>query len=369
MNMRQQVLAWLGILAAIITLLVLLSNVLLPFVAAMGVAYFLDPLADRLERRGLSRTVATVLIIFGFFLLTTLAFTLLIPVVVTQLESFIGRLPALTAMFNERVLPYVQDVADRFNIDLRSNVQQALEDNKGQAMKVLGDLVNGLLGGGWAIFNMLSLLVITPVVGFYLLRDWDHMVARIDAYLPRDHAETIRAQAHEIDRVLAGFVRGQILVCLFLATFYGLGLSLLGLQFGLFIGVTAGMISFIPYIGSLLGFVVSVGVALAQFWPDWIWIGLVAGVFALGQFIEGNFLQPKLVGERVGLHPVWVIFALLAGGALFGFVGILIAVPLFAVIGVLMRFTFDRYRESWLYRPGEPPEEPPQSPPPTPPAA
>lgn len=362
MSMRQQMLAWIGIFAAIITLLVLLSNVLLPFVAGMGVAYFLDPIADRLEKRGMSRTVATVLIMVAFFLVAILAITLLVPVVVNQLESFVERMPQLIQMFNDRVLPYVQGIADRFNIDLRTNVQQALEDNKAQAMSVIGNVVNGLLGGGWAVFNMLSLLVITPVVGFYLLRDWDHMMARVDAYLPRDHAETIREQAREIDRVLAGFVRGQILVCLFLATFYGLGLSLLGLQFGLFIGVTAGMISFIPYIGSLLGFVVSMGVALAQFWPDYIWIGLVAVVFGLGQFIEGNFLQPKLVGERVGLHPVWVIFALLAGGALFGFVGILIAVPLFAVIGVLMRFAFTRYRESWLYRPGEPPDSPPPQP-------
>lgn len=365
MSMRQQLLAWIGIFAAIITLLILLSNVLLPFVAGMGVAYFLDPVADRLERRGMSRTWATLLIMFVFFLVAILSITLLVPVVMNQLESFVDRMPQLLQAFNDRLLPYAQEVAGRFNIDLRGNVQEALESNKAQAMKVVGDVVNGLLGGGWAVFNMLSLLVITPVVGFYLLRDWDHMMARVDAYLPRDHAEIIREQAREIDRVLAGFVRGQILVCLFLATFYGLGLSLLGLQFGLFIGIMAGMLSFIPYIGSLLGFVVSVGVALAQFWPDYLWIGLVAGVFGLGQFIEGNFLQPKLVGERVGLHPVWVIFALLAGGTLFGFVGILIAVPLFAIIGVLMRFAFVRYRESWLYRPGEPPESPPPQPAPT----
>lgn len=366
MNTREQSLTWVGITAAFFAILVLFSNILLPFVAGMAVAYFLDPLADWLERRGLSRTLAALLITIGFFVAAIAAFTLLIPVVVSQLDSFISRLPAFIAMFNERVLPYVQDVAGRLGIDLRGNVQQALEENKGQAMKVLGDLVNGLLGGGWALFNMLSLLVITPVVGFYLLRDWDRMVARIDAYLPLDHAETIRAQAREIDRVLAGFVRGQILVCLFLATFYGIGLSVLGLQFGLFIGVTAGMISFIPYIGSVLGFVVSVGVALAQFWPDYIWIGLVAGLFILGQFIEGNFLQPKLVGDRVGLHPVWVIFALLAGGSLFGFVGMLIAVPLFAVIGVLMRLAFERYRQSWLFRPGEPPQDSTTNPPPYP---
>jgi len=224
-------------------------------------------------------------------------------------------------------------------------------------MKVVGGVLTGLLGGGQAIFNVLSLLVITPVVGFYLLRDWDHMIARINDYLPLDHAETIREQAREIDKVLAGFVRGQMLVCLFLAGFYGIGLTALGLQFGLFIGVTAGMISFIPYVGTTLGFVASVGIAIAQYWNEPLWIGLVAGVFILGQLIEGNVLHPVLIGDRVGLHPVWIMFALLAGGSLFGFVGILIAVPLFAVIGVLTRFALERYRESYLYRPGAAPKK------------
>ncbi|WP_298720768.1 AI-2E family transporter [uncultured Ferrovibrio sp.] len=354
MTERQQYAAW-GIIAAVtIALLVLLSPILLPFVAGMAIAYFLDPVADWLERRGLSRTLATSVIVIIFFLVALLLFILLIPVVVSQLGAFIERLPEYMGMLRHRVMPYVQDVAARFGIDLQFEVQQALSNNREQAMKVLGEVVNGLLGGGWAVFNALSLVVITPVVAFYLLRDWDRMIARIDAYLPRDHVETIRTQAMEIDRVLAGFVRGQVMVCLFLAFFYGIGLTALGLQFGLFIGITAGMISFIPYVGSALGFIASVGVALVQFWPDWIWIGAVAGLFALGQFIEGNFLQPKLVGDRVGLHAVWVIFALLAGGSLFGFVGVLLAVPMFAVIGVLARYTLERYRQSKLYKPGTP---------------
>lgn len=204
---------------------------------------------------------------------------------------------------------------------------------------------------------MLSLLVITPVVSFYLLRDWDNMISHINEYLPLDHAGTIREQACEIDRVLAGFVRGQMLVCLFLAAFYGLGLTVLGLEFGLFIGITAGMISFIPYVGTVLGFVVGIGVAVAQFWNEPVWIAAVAGVFIVGQMIEGNVLHPVLIGDRVGLHPVWIMFALLAGGSLFGFVGILVSVPLFAVIGVLARFALERYRQSYLYRPGAPPKK------------
>lgn len=355
MTAREQYIAWGVIVGTIVLLLVLLSPILLPFVAGMAVAYFLDPIADRLERWGMSRSWATTLIVVLFFLVAILLFILLIPAVINQLGSFIERLPEYIGILRDRVFPYIQDVASRFGIDLQFEVQRVLSNNREQAMKVLGDVLNGLLGGGWAVFNALSLVVITPVVSFYLLRDWDRLVAKVDAYLPREHAETIRAQAREIDRVLAGFVRGQVMVCLFLAAFYGIGLSVLGLQFGLFIGVTAGAISFIPYIGSALGFIVSVGVALAQFWPDFIWIGLIAGLFALGQFIEGNFLQPKLVGDRVGLHAVWIIFALLAGGSLFGFVGVLLAVPIFAVIGVLARFALERYRQSRLYRPVVPP--------------
>ena len=356
MTLRQQYIAWVIIAALAVALLILFRPILLPFVAGMAVAYFLDPVADRLERWGLPRTVATLLIILAFFLIAILLLTFLVPVAVHQLESFIKHLPEYIAWFNGRVLPYIESLTRRFGIDLRGNVEQALSGNSGQTVAMLGNVLNSLLGGGWAIFNAVSLLVITPVVGFYLLRDWDHMIARIDAYLPRDHAETIRTQALEIDRVLAGVVRGQVLVCLFLAAFYGIGLSVAGLQFGLFIGLTAGMISFIPYVGTTLGFAVSVGVAIVQFWPDWVMIAVIAGIFAVGQFIEGNILHPKLIGDRVGLHPVWIIFALLAGGTLFGFLGVLLAVPVFAVIGVLARFLLERYRKSLLYRPGASPD-------------
>ncbi len=358
MSYRQQAIAWIAILVTSIALLVLLRDMLLPFVAGMAIAYFLDPSADWMERRGFRRWVATLLIIGLFFVVAILIVVLLVPLVSDQFAKFMDHLPEYIFWFNERVLPYVQGVARSFGIDLQTlDPKTALAGNGEQVMKVVGGVLTGLLGGGQAVFNVLSLLVITPVVGFYLLRDWDHMVARIDSYLPLDHAETIREQAREIDKVLAGFVRGQMLVCLFLAAFYGLGLTLFGLQFGLFIGITAGMISFIPYVGTALGFVVGIGVAVAQFWNEPVWIAAVAGVFIVGQMIEGNVLHPVLIGDRVGLHPVWIMFALLAGGSLFGFVGILISVPLFAVIGVLMRFTLERYRASYLYRPGAPPKK------------
>jgi len=196
----------------------------------------------------------------------------------------------------------------------------------------------------------MSLLIITPVVGFYMLLDWDKLVATIDSLVPLRHRETVRMLAREIDAALAGFLRGQSLVCLFLGFWYGSGLSLIGLNFGLLIGITAGLLSFIPYIGSLTALVLSSAVALVQGWPDWHLLAMALGVFLTGQFLEGNILSPKLVGDSVGLHPVWLIFALLAFGSLFGFTGLLVAVPFAAATGVVLRFAVRRYRESKLYR-------------------
>jgi predicted PurR-regulated permease PerM len=210
--------------------------------------------------------------------------------------------------------------------------------------------LGSIWAGGRALINVVSLIVVTPVVAFYLLYDWDRMLARIDALLPREHASTIEMLAREINAAIAGFIRGQGAVCLILGLFYAISLSLVGLNFGFLIGSVAGLISFIPFVGSIVGFVLSVGVAIVQFWPEWIWILVVAGIFAVGQFLEGNILQPRLVGSSIGVHPVWLIFALFAFGSLFGFVGVLLAVPVTAAIGVLVRFAVERYRNSGLYR-------------------
>jgi predicted PurR-regulated permease PerM len=237
-----------------------------------------------------------------------------------------------------------------------------LSSASGPIANVLGWLAEALgtmVGGGLAVLNLLSLIFVTPVVAFYLLRDWDALIAKLDSWLPREQAEMIREQVREIDRTLAGFARGQATICLFLAAFYGVGLTAIGLDFGLAIGVLSGLLSFIPFVGSIVGLVGSLVLAYVQF-DDWIWIAVTAGIFFLGQAIEGNILQPKLLGENVGLHPVWVIFALLAGGALFGFVGLLLAVPVAAVIGVLSRFTVRKYLASRFYDPGggDPPAAP-----------
>lgn len=329
--------------------LYLLQTVLLPFVAGAAIAYFLDPIADWLERHGFSRVMATVLITSLFLVVIIGILLLLLPALQAEIIGFINRVPVYAQAISERLKPVLMHVA---TILPESQVQQLTDGASGMVGNAFGwvfGVLRRLLSGGFALVNMLSLLVISPVVAFYLLRDWDKMVAHIADLLPRRHAQTIQSLAQEADVVVAGFVRGQAIVCVVLGTFYAVGLSLVGLDLGLVVGLGAGLISFIPYVGTILGFLVSIGLAFAQF-SEATLISLTAGIFILGQFLEGNFLSPWLVGNRVGLHPVWMIFSLLAGGTLFGFVGILLAIPVAAVLGVLVRFFLGRYQNSVLYR-------------------
>ena len=194
------------------------------------------------------------------------------------------------------------------------------------------------------------LFVIVPVVAVYLLLDWDRMIERIDALLPRDHAPVIRRLAGEVDKTLAAFIRGMGTVCIILGAYYAISLMLVGLQFGLVVGFVAGLLTFIPYVGAIVGGALAIGLALFQFWGDWVWIVVVAGIFQVGQLIEGNVLTPKLVGESIGLHPVWLILSLSVFGTLFGFVGMLVAVPVAAALGVLVRFVIEQYTDSRLYK-------------------
>jgi len=349
MTRERRLLIWLVVLAVIVGLLTVLNDVLTPFVAGMAVAYFLDPLADRLEKMGASRTVATSLILAGFFLIVTVLLLILIPPLQAQVVGLLIRLPDLIAAVQDRITPVIESIQAKMSDDNVAKLQEAAQAYAGQAAKLLTKLVAGIWSGGMALFELLSLAVIMPLVSFYLLRDWDLIVGRVDALLPRDAAPTIREQITEIDGTIAGFVRGQATVCLILGTFYAIGLTVVGLDFGLLVGLGTGLISFIPYIGMAVGLLVGMGIAIAQFGSDWLPIVMVAAVFGAGQVIEGFFLTPKLVGDKVGLHPVWVILALMAGGALFGFTGVLLAVPVAAVIGVMIRFSLTQYKDSRLY--------------------
>ena len=342
---------WPSYLAALIVFLILvylLRTVLLPFVAGMGFAYFLDPVCDRLQKWGCSRILATAIVTIAFALAIILGFLIIMPVLIEQLSNFLRDLPGLVQRAHQRLLPLYLQLQMRFDLPALDDLGVMLSNRLGGILGFTGEALRSVLSGGAAVANLLSLLFITPVVTFYLLRDWDLLVTRIDTLLPRDHADVIRTQMLAIDTTLAGFIRGQASVCLVLGVFYAAGLMLVGLPFGLVIGMTAGLLTFIPYVGSLSGFVISMAVALASF-DGWEGPAIVAAIFITGQVMEGNFLTPKLVGDRVGLHPVWIIFALLAGGALFGFVGLLLAVPVASAIGVLVRFGIGRYLGSPLY--------------------
>ena len=341
---RRQVQIWGAVAAVLVLLLWFLGDVVLPFVLGAAVAYFLDPVADALERLGLGRTTATVLISLVAVSLFLLATLLLVPLLAQQTQSLIAALPRLTETLTTIL-------TERFPslVDADSTLRQSLR-GLGEALQSrAGELANAVLGSALSVINLAMLVVVVPVVAFYMLVDWDKMIARLDNLLPRDHRRTIRAIMRDIDDALAGFIRGQTFVCIILGAFYAIGLSLLGLNFGLLIGLGAGLVSFIPYVGSLSGFLVSVIVALVQFWPDWTMVAAVMAVFFAGQALEGNVLQPKLVGGHVGLHPVWLMLALFAFGYLFGFVGMLLAVPVAAAIGVVTRFAIARYLESPLY--------------------
>ena len=345
MTAERQLRFWLVSLIVFLIGLYLLRDVLLPFVAGMAVAYLLDPLCDRLEGWGLSRTLATTIITVVFLVLVVLVALLLVPLFAGQVTRLVGLLPEVFEALRGFLAEALATIEARVDAELLTKLRDALAGSASRMVTWFTSALRGLIGGGMALVNLLSLIVITPVVAFYLLRDWDAIVARIDSWLPRQHQAEIRRQARAVDETLAGFVRGQGMVCLVLGIFYAIGLSLAGLDYGLVVGLSAGILSFIPFVGSIVGLLLSVGLALLQF-DEILRIVIVAAIFFIGQALEGNFLTPKLVGEKVGLHPVWVIFALLAGGALFGFVGVLLALPVAAVIGVGVRFGMGRYLQS-----------------------
>jgi predicted PurR-regulated permease PerM len=354
MTVQRQIGFWILALILASLLLYLLRDILLPFVAGFALAYLLDPVADRLERLGIGRLGATLIILILFVLVFIVALVALVPLAAHQLAAFVARLPAYVARLQELVAqeggPWIERLGGPGALN---DMQRSVGDLVGQGVAWIGQFLQSLWSGGQALLSVFALLVVTPVVAFSLLIDWDRMVTTVDSWLPRRQQPTLRAIAHDIDRAIAGFVRGQAMVCILLGTFYAVGLSLIGLNFGALIGMSAGLLSFIPYVGSMTGLILSVGVAIVQFWPDWTWILATLAVFVVGQFVEGNILSPKLVGASVGLHPVWLMFALLAFGSLFGFVGLLLAVPLAAAVGVVARHALRQYMASQLYHGGQ----------------
>jgi len=321
-----------------------LGDVILPFVLGGAIAYFLDPVADRLEEMGCSRAAATTIITLVAILLFVVMVLAVVPTLVSQATSLIQTAPDLARDLQAFLTQRFPQL-----LEPDSAVSRTLNAIGEQIQTKGGAMLQTALTSAASLLNVAMLLVIVPVVAFYLLLDWDNMIAKINELLPLDHAPIIRELASQIDGTLASFVRGMGTVCLILGTYYAIALMLVGLQFGLVVGFIAGLITFIPYVGALVGGALAIGLGLFQFWGDWVSLGLVAGIFGLGQVIEGNVLTPKLVGSSVGLHPVWLIFALSVFGTLFGFVGMLIAVPVAASIGVLVRYGANQYKGSRLY--------------------
>jgi predicted PurR-regulated permease PerM len=342
--MREQAKYWGIALALFFVALWFLGSVMLPFLVGGALAYFLDPVADRLQRAGLSRVAATALITLVALLSVALLVLAVIPSLIQQTTALINAAPEIAHRLQLFLVEKFPELTDS-----TSTIRTTLAEI-GAAVQAKGAaLAQGVLTSALSLLSAVVFIVVVPVVAFYMLMDWDHMVARIDHMLPRDHAPTIRRLAGEINDALSAFVRGQLTVCFLLGSFYSVALMFAGLQFGLVVGAIAGAITFIPYVGSLVGGALAIGLALFQFWGDWLSIGLVAAIFAVGQFLEGNILTPKLVGKSVGLHPVWLMFALSVFGSLFGFVGMLVAVPVAAAIGVLTRFGIAQYQASLLY--------------------
>jgi predicted PurR-regulated permease PerM len=349
MIVQRQFACWIVGIGIFIALLYVLRGVLLPFVAGMVLAYLLDPLTGRLERLGLGRVAATGVIVAMAGIVFVLFLMVLVPVLTEQLVRLVALVPDAVAKIE--MLLEDQDswlasfLGQKFNLDGQMTAIAK------QVIGWLAVIFKSILGGGMAFVSGVSLLVVTPVVAFYLMVDWPDMLRKLDSLLPRPYVETIRQIVKDIDGVMAGFLRGQAMVCLILAVFYALALTLVGLNLGLLIGFTAGAISFIPFVGSIVGLVLSLGMALAQTWPevDWLFVGMIGAIFVIGQLVEGNILQPRLLGKSVRLHPVALMFSLFAFGYLFGFLGMLLAVPLAAVIGVLVRFATQKYLASQIY--------------------
>jgi predicted PurR-regulated permease PerM len=344
LSARQQVKLW-GVAAlAVAVLLWALGDILLPFVLGAALAYFLNPVVNALERRGLSRVLSTTVVSLVALFGAVAAILLVVPTILGQAVALANAMPTLFASAAEAVTQRFPDLADS-----QSTLRRTMADIGAWVQARGGEWASAILGSARSFFGVVLLVVVVPVVAFYLLVDWNRLVAQVDTLLPREHAPVIRSLTHQIDRVVAAFIRGMGSVCLIMAAYYGLALMAVGLSFGLVVGVIAGLLTFIPYLGALMGGMLAVGLGLYQFWGDWVSVGLVFGVFVAGQTVEGNFITPRVVGQSVGLHPVWVLASLSVFGSLFGLVGMLVAVPLAAAVGVLVRHMTGVYMESALY--------------------
>jgi predicted PurR-regulated permease PerM len=348
-----RLLFWLAAIAIVVFALSQLSAILLPFAVGFVIAYVLAPAVARLERWGIWRGAASLLVLITFLFVVGFIFFLLVPLIQGQIVVLVAHLPDLTNWLQDQFGNLITILERHLPAQEMDKLRDLVGSKLGEAVSWFASGFQRLVTSSIAILNILSLVIVTPIVSFFLLRDWDRIVALIDTYLPRGSVGTIREQARAVSDTLAGFVHGQVLVCVILACYYATALTLAQIRPGAAVGLLIGVLAIIPLIGATIGFALSLGLAALQH-GTWTSILIVCGIFLFGQSVEANILTPKLIGDRIHLHPVWVIFALFAGGTLFGFIGVLIAVPAAAVIGVLVRFALLRYRRSAVYDPRQP---------------
>jgi len=348
---------WWGVALVFALFVYFLHPILTPFLVAIVLAYMFDPVVDRLERLGLSRTWGVVTVFTLFTVIVTALVLVLVPLLAKQLMKLYQLAPQVLDWLQHTAMPWAQSkfgLSDGFwKFD---KIKAAITEHMGEASDVVGVVLSQATASSLALIGFLANLVLIPVVAFYLLRDWDIMLAKIRGLLPRDREEQSVSLAKECHDVLGAFVRGQLLVMLALGVIYSAGLMLVGLELGLLIGLMAGIAAIVPYMGFIIGIGAALIAGLFQFGGDlYPMLGIVA-VFMVGQALEGTVLTPLLVGDKIGMHPVAVIFAILAGGELFGFTGVLLALPVAAVIMVLIRHVQDMYKESHVYKGEEDPE-------------
>lgn len=355
MTLRNQVLIWVGFFLVTILVLWVFRSILLPFVVGLALAYLLNPLISILQRARIGRAFASAIVLFFVLALIFGLFLMLVPLVGQQVIGLAAQVPGYVTDLQALAQTLAPQLAEWLGPEHAAQFEASLTDLIGRGVELAGAITAQVAQSGITVLNTIAILFITPVVAFYLLLDWEGMVKRVDDLLPRAYRDEIRGVLDQIDKSMAGVIRGQGSVILVLCVYYGTALSLVGLDFGLAVGLIGGLLSFIPYVGFLVGFTLAMTISLVQFWPDqWLFVVIVLTVYMVGQFLEANILYPKLVGQSININPVWLMFALFAFALLFGFVGLLLAVPLAAITGVLTRYALGKYQASSLYRDQDP---------------
>jgi len=345
---RNHALFWVAVIATLFGFLWLFNGVLLPFVLGMAIAYLLDPIVDRMEKRKLPRWAGALLILLAFYAATAMALLFILPPLYREAQQLVTAAPGLFDRLWEAATPYLGWLQERIGNGDMETLKSIILDNVGKTLQVGGGFIARVGAGGQAVAGLFATMALTPLVAFFMMKEWSHITAWIDDLLPRKSHKTIRDLLQQINQKMAGFVRGQISVACALAVLYAVGLALTGVKFGFTIGMAAGLLYIIPYLGTAFGLLAALTSAAFQ-GISLVLAGKILAVFVVGQIIETYFLTPRLVGSSVGLHPLWILFAVMAGGSLFGVTGMLLAVPVAAIAGVLIGFSINRYKKSPYY--------------------